>query len=745
MRIQRLTRTGLMTCVVLVGGLVFGAPVVLAAAPVVQSESASAVTPVEERLEATVKAAENSTPGEEPTECRFEYGETSVSEHKVNCEQGNALEGGEQGVGVTVAGLAPGTPYYYEVVVRNATGKQAGKEESFTTLALEKPVLESENASGATSTEARLEAQINPDFQKTKYKFEYATNEAFTGAKTANGGGELQGSGGQGVSVSLAGLKAGETYYYRVVASNGTGTSTDEAAPPQSFATVPVPVTDAPANVTGTGATFRGTLALGSAAAEYSFEYNDNGECLNGPSTPRVAVAGATPTVTESWTVPSPEEPKLGYPSTPPLQPNTKYMVCFVLYNGYGSEVGHAVEFATPPTPPSIDSESTSGVGETSAVLQATINPNMQETTYLFEYSPGATLAGTITTVHGRSPLPAELKEHPVSVPIAGLAANTAYSYRAVAENATPLSEDGPVQSFVTFPNTPVTEGFSMVTSTTASVAGAIDPSAGGQAAGHQTSYFFEYGNDLAYGKQTPVESAGEGPGRIAETAALSGLMPGRVYHYRIVASNESSEGSGVFQLSYGQDQQFTTSPLPPVAVTGEALEVKTTTATLTGGVNPEGLQATYELDYNLTGYTGCDPEGETGSRAIFNSNVVQGNAIAAGISGLAPGSVYHYRTVVTTADGTSCSPAGTFTTQGSPLSTAPAVSIALLPTPAPSPASKPVVVIAKAKSLTKAQKLTKALKQCRRKPKGAKRVACERAAYKRYAPVKGARGNKKK
>jgi hypothetical protein len=42
-----------------------------------------------------------------------------------------------------------------------------------------------------------------------------------------------------------------------------------------------------------------------------------------------------------------------------------------------------------------------------------------------------------------------------------------------------------------------------------------------------------------------------------------------------------------------------------------------------------------------------------------------------------------------------------------------------------------------KSKPLTRAQKLKLALKACKKKPKGKKRQACERAARKKYGPVK--------
>jgi hypothetical protein len=50
-----------------------------------------------------------------------------------------------------------------------------------------------------------------------------------------------------------------------------------------------------------------------------------------------------------------------------------------------------------------------------------------------------------------------------------------------------------------------------------------------------------------------------------------------------------------------------------------------------------------------------------------------------------------------------------------------------------------------KTKTLTRAQKLTIALKACHKKPKGAKRKACERQARKKYGPLKKAKGTKKR
>lgn len=162
-RVRRLTTAGLATLGLLAGGLVLASAPALAAVPTVVSQSVPSIAPYEVRLEATVNAGEE--PAGQTTECHFEYGKTSVTENKVECEQGNALEGGEQGVSLNVTVPAPGTPlapgttYHYRVVVENTTGKAEGTdkpaEEEFTTLTLRKHWKVSNKASGRPSLASR--------------------------------------------------------------------------------------------------------------------------------------------------------------------------------------------------------------------------------------------------------------------------------------------------------------------------------------------------------------------------------------------------------------------------------------------------------------------------------------------------------------------------------------------------------------------------------------------------------------
>jgi cytochrome c551/c552 len=78
----------------------------------------------------------------EPTECFFQYGEATVSEHEVSC--GGIGGEGEDTLSAKVEGLAAGHTYHWRTVAKNDVDTSDGREESFTTiLASEPPELSS--------------------------------------------------------------------------------------------------------------------------------------------------------------------------------------------------------------------------------------------------------------------------------------------------------------------------------------------------------------------------------------------------------------------------------------------------------------------------------------------------------------------------------------------------------------------------------------------------------------------------
>jgi streptogramin lyase len=92
-----------------------------------------------------------------------------------------------------------------------------------------------------SSTDATLAGSVTPNSQATTYHFEWGATTAYgTTTTTASVG---SGATPQPVSVAISGLTSLATYHYRVVASNGSGTTVGQD---QLFTTLPAPVAPAP-------------------------------------------------------------------------------------------------------------------------------------------------------------------------------------------------------------------------------------------------------------------------------------------------------------------------------------------------------------------------------------------------------------------------------------------------------------------------------------------------------------------
>jgi hypothetical protein len=85
-------------------------------------------------------------------------------------------------------------------------------------------------------------------------------------------------------------------------------------------------------------------------------------------------------------------------------------------------------------------------------------------------------------------------------------------------------------------------------TSTAAQLSGGIYPN------GSATTWWVQYGTSTAYGQQTAPVDLGSGSAPVSVTASLAGLVPGTLYHYRLVAQNG-------FGTTYGYDYTLTTAP----------------------------------------------------------------------------------------------------------------------------------------------------------------------------------------
>ncbi|MGB2710588.1 MAG: fibronectin type III domain-containing protein [Conexibacter sp.] len=179
---------------------------------------------------------------------------------------------------------------------------------------------------------------------------------------------------------------------------------------------------------------------------------------------------------------------------------------------------------------------------------------------------------------------------------------------------------------------TAATGAASSVNDTQASVAGTVNPQS------QLTSYAFQYGTTTSYGQQSALASAGSGTADAPVTADLAGLTPGTTYHYRVIATNASG-------TTVGADQTFATTgtaPPPatkPSATTGVATAAEGS-ATVTGSVTPNGVETSYYFEFGETANYGqqTPPQSAGGGAGAVS--------VSAGLSGLKPNTLYHYRLV---------------------------------------------------------------------------------------------------
>ena len=142
------------------------------------------------------------------------------------------------------------------------------------------------------------------------------------------------------------------------------------------------------------------------------------------------------------------------------------------------------------------------------------------------------------------------------------------------------------------------------VTATTATLKGFVNPNK------EETTYYFEYGLTNTYGNRTPDELASGNAGKDVE-AKITGLSPGTVYHYRLVATNKDGSDRGDDMTFTTTGAAYTLPPPPgqgPSAVTISAVPTLVTfgRATVIAGqvTGPKNAAVVVDLQSNPYPYT---------------------------------------------------------------------------------------------------------------------------------------------
>jgi hypothetical protein len=344
--------------------------------------------------------------------------------------------------------------------------------------------------------------------------------------------------------------------------------------------TGPVLLPDAttePATVSETTATLNGTVNPDSTEVKTcEFEYGTEPGVFNStvPCSPATPYNGSAPLVVNA--------------ELNGLAMFTTYHYRLAVTNTNGTNRGSEVSFTTP-GPPSVSNVSaqvdpSEKAGQTSATLNAQINPGGSETTYRFEYGETTAYGTSIPVPDGAIAASQEFQPVPAAE-LSGLKLDTVYHYRLVAHNqyGTATSPD---QEFRTLPAALLTASVSGVTATSATLEAQINP------LGTDTTYYFQYGTASCTTSPTSCTSTPVPAGDIgaSETEAqvpsvqLRGLLAGTTYHYRVIATNPLGTVTGPEQAFMTQTSSASTLPdsrqwelVSPVDKHGALLEPSST------------------------------------------------------------------------------------------------------------------------------------------------------------------------
>ena len=280
-------------------------------------------------------------------------------------------------------------------------------------------------ASSVNQTLATLNATVNPNGgEVSECKFEYGTSEAYGSSAPCSPSSLGQGESPVAVSASVTGLAANTTYDFRIVAKNAGGESKGSNATFKTLAnvgTAPTVVTGLASAVAAHSATLNATVNPNSGEVyectlEYgtTISYGSSAPCTPSPG------KGSSPVAVSA--------------SVTGLTANTTYHFRISATNPGGNSKGSDETFKTQlVSAPTVVTAAASSITQTSATLNATVNPNEGEVSECkFEY--GTSIAygssASCSSLPGKGTSPVA-----VSASVTGLTANATYHFRISATN----------------------------------------------------------------------------------------------------------------------------------------------------------------------------------------------------------------------------------------------------------------------------------------------------------------------
>ena len=480
-------------------------------------------------------------------------------------------------------------------------------------------------ASGSTAT---LNGTVNPEGLPTTYSFEYGTTTAYGSSAPATPADAGSGTADVPVSQQLSGLGPGTTYHYRLVATSEAGTSYGEDVAVTTLR-APVAESDVASEVEATQATLNGTVNPEGLPTTYRFEY--------GTTTAYGSSAPATPQPIGSG------EDAVGVERTlTNLSPGTTYHYRVVAESEAGVTYGEdrTLQAKTLDIPAKLSAMTVVEPFDGSAESLERFGSSWTT----LGWAGGGTPKGSVTT-SGWRPVDAFSTVNGASYnpPLedAGWGTGASMTLTAnpgIAERYFSLWID---MAYPMFIRHGYELRFTNVGTDTYDVALARWNFGARTELASKTGVSFANGNSLALvdlgGTVSAWTDTGSGYAQLLSAADAT-----------FAGGKAGIEGSG--NISRLSGFRISTLEPTPEAITKAATEASGSTATLNGTVNPEGLPTTYSFEYGTTTAYGSSAPATPADAGSGTADV----PVSQQLSGLQPGTTYHYRLVATNEAGTS-------------------------------------------------------------------------------------------
>ena len=563
----------------------------------------------------------------------FQYGPTTSYGSTIAVDIGSIP--GSQTPTVLATGLTLGASYHFQATASNSVGVSLGGDVVFTMPLA--PTVETMAADSVTGTTANLNAQVDPGGGGTTVYFNYGPTTGYGFVSTST---LVDGAGGaQAVSLPLSGLLPASSYHFQAVVSNVVGTVRGGDLSFSTLAIPPSAVTLPASGVTANAATVNGNYSPNNQASCWWFQYGTDtnygsvtvAQCIplanqalsfGGADSVSVASpnvpAGTSPYTIEAWVKPSTRAGSnkgiVGWGN----YFNNGKINDLCLYSGgvFSSWWANDLDVGTADFSGSwhhlaVSFDGTHRTLYLDAAVIGTDTPGAGHTV------PSANLAlGLAAPGEYFKGLISEVRIWSVAVAQPAL---QAWRY----QHLTDAHPDYASLSAYW----PMDEGSGTV----------LDDASGNGNTG-------TFVGSPAWADGPPLTNG-------LASAALPGITGGQMYHVQLVVSNATG-------ISLGGDVSFSAPVTAPSVANTGASEPSSSGATLHADFTPNGAQTTFYFQYGLTAAYGTKTAATTLPQLIGT----QPRAVV--VTGLLPGSTYHYQAVASNSVGTVASGDLTFATQ---------------------------------------------------------------------------------